>query len=274
MDRTSKVTYINKPPIKNNNVFDNGADLIQQLKVLIITSAIIGVNRLYLLKCNKFLSCSCYFFTSLILLFHVYVIIISRKKNLTYNLFIKTLCMEYIVLVFYSYFFHRKKVKTFFQNLATVDKILNVRDDVAKLFSPNLGTYWASAVITYAVLEYLLICKLFKVIDPMVLANNIGMMAREIEQIFLYSLLKVILIRVQIVKGHVLKYSNANHARTINSNWKELNRIEILSKNVHLNVTTMHRAYTLISKCADELNAIMSFQASLNLSVLFVIVDR
>lgn len=257
--KTSKVTPIDIPPFKRDNFVSTGTDLVHQLKVALTMAALFGVNRLYLLKCNKMLLWCSYSINILILTLIVTVTIImwNDSNTNTYTTFLLTLRVEYTLLVFNCYFLHRTELKSFFKNLAKYDEMLRITKDIADRWSLTEASYWTATSIIYGIPECILAC-IFVTQKPdyVIMLNSVTILARQLEQIFIHSLLKTISIRLRILKSHISKCRND---KSTFDDDMEIDDIERLSKNAQLDITSMHRAYELLHKCSKDLNAIMSF---------------
>ncbi|KAF9410516.1 hypothetical protein HW555_010413 [Spodoptera exigua] len=82
------------------------------------------------------------------------------------------------------------------------------------------------------------------------------MLSHDCEQILFFVLLRTIYARLSIIKAHVLKVFSAE-TRTDNYR-RKLNKVEALSNNAQLDISSLHRVYDLLHKCAEQLNSIMS----------------
>ncbi|CAH0673903.1 unnamed protein product [Spodoptera exigua] len=82
------------------------------------------------------------------------------------------------------------------------------------------------------------------------------MLSHDCEQILFFVLLRTIYARLSIIKAHVLKVFSAE-TRT-DSYRRKLNKVEALSNNAQLDISSLHRVYDLLHKCAEQLNSIMS----------------
>ncbi|XP_026744371.1 uncharacterized protein LOC113505764 [Trichoplusia ni] len=81
------------------------------------------------------------------------------------------------------------------------------------------------------------------------------MITHECEQILYFILLRNVYFRLRIIKAHVLKVFCVEN-RTYNRG--KLYKVEALSNNARLDISSLHKVYDLLHKCANELNSIMS----------------
>ncbi|KAJ8718933.1 hypothetical protein PYW07_016489 [Mythimna separata] len=63
--------------------------------------------------------------------------------------------------------------------------------------------------------------------------------------------------RLRVIKAHVLKVFSAENSS--NNYRRKLNKVEALSNNAQLDISSLHRVYDLLHKCAEQLNSIMNF---------------
>lgn len=258
--RSAKVIPIGlQHPVRNNLVFRNTSAL-QSIKILIRIALIFAANRFYLLKPNKVILYLSYIYSISLPILVLLTLLDVDEIGLTYFVFKYTCCFEYIILVSITLLASKKKMWNLFRNLDKFDEMLNISQDLNVIDSGYTCVYWLCGCILYSLIEYS--CCLFFLsifIDKAVYCLYIMMITHECEQILYFILLRNVYFRLRIIKAHVLKVFYVEN-RTYNRG--KLYKVEALSNNARLDISSLHKVYDLLHKCANELNSIMSLPVS------------
>ncbi|XP_073952921.1 uncharacterized protein isoform X2 [Choristoneura fumiferana] len=237
-------------PAKQKNFLDKSGYLVRQLKYLIGLQALLGDNRLYLLKPKKILVWTSYIhtFSSITMLF--YSLFQNNYYGATYIVFKCTSCIEFFILVFTSTFIHRKTQREFFKNLESFDTYLKIDKEVNTLMPSYRNILWVvlSSIITVG--EYFILIES----QLQYSMTNLTIMVHDAEQIFFCAMLRAILLRVRIVKAHVVRVCNPKDTKKVES----LDKVEVLSKNVQIDISSLHEVYESLHRCSEQLNSVMS----------------
>ncbi|KAL0831969.1 hypothetical protein ABMA28_001469 [Loxostege sticticalis] len=185
----------------------------------------------------------------------VFYAVINRKgKGASYTVIVDTTCGEYISLVLISIITKKSSFRNFFADLAYFDKLMNLSDDL-KITSPSArGWGWIAASVFYSFGEFLILWFLSEITDYSFVVTYITLVAHDCEQVYFCSLLRMILMRVYVMKAHVVKTFSSNNRDAK----RKLSKIEALSKKAQLDISSLHRNYELLHKCSEQLNSIMS----------------
>ncbi|KAL0881564.1 hypothetical protein ABMA27_001395 [Loxostege sticticalis] len=131
---------------------------------------------------------------------------------------------------------------------------MNLSDDL-KITSPSArGWGWIAASVFYSFGEFLILWFLSEITDYSFVVTYITLVAHDCEQVYFCSLLRMILMRVYVMKAHVVKTFSSNNREAK----RKLSKIEALSKKAQLDISSLHRNYELLHKCSEQLNSIMS----------------
>ncbi|XP_052748508.1 uncharacterized protein LOC113513524 [Galleria mellonella] len=119
---------------------------------------------------------------------------------------------------------------------------------------------WILTCLSYSVIEYvLLMFYLDNDFDYISILIYLSRIAHDLEQVFFCTLLRSIYLRVRIMKEHIAKNFEEKYST------ENQNNIEALANNATLDVSTMHRMYELLHKCAEQLNSTMSLPMIISL---------
>nr|XP_049693303.1 uncharacterized protein LOC126053903 [Helicoverpa armigera] len=258
VNRSSKVVPITvKPTQRNNYVPSKTVSAIQTIKYQVCTALVFGINRLYLFKPNTFVLLLSYVYTIFLPILVWDIMFNADDLSATYFVFKYTCCIEYVLLISISVFTSRSKLVNLLRDLDKFDSLLNIRKDLKVIDSGYISVFWFCGCFIYSLCEY--ICCYFYLtvfIDRSVYCLYVMMLAHDCEQILFFVLLRTIYTRLRVIKAHVLKVFSAEN-RT-NNYRRKLDKVEALSNNAQLDISSLHRVYDLLHKCAEQLNSIMS----------------
>ncbi|XP_063827196.1 uncharacterized protein LOC135076705 [Ostrinia nubilalis] len=261
----SKTVPIQVVPAKNDlDPVARGRKIILQLRHIIHFESSIGINRLYLLYHRRLVLWLNHLFSVFFMSIAVYCVLRNRSElTATYMVIVNTTCVEYLCLVIISMLAKKSSFRNFFEDLAHFDSLLNLNGDL-KITSPSgRGLAWIVASVLYSICEFFsLSTYMIQKIDYSFMLTYITLVAHDCEQILFCSVLRMILIRVRILKAHVLKTLVPKNSREAK---KKLLEVEALSYRAQLDIGTLHRNYELLHKCAEQLNSIMSLPMMLML---------
>lgn len=237
-------------PAKQNNFLDKSGYLVRQLKYLIGLQALFGDNRLYLLKPKNILIWISYIHTFFSIIIFFYSLSQNNYYGATYIVFKCTSCIEFFILVFTSTFVHRKTQREFFKNLESFDRYLRIDKDVNTLMPNYRNIFWLmlSSIITVG--EYFVLAES----QLKYSLTNLTIMVHDAEKIFFCAMLRAILLRVRIVKAHVVRVCNPKDTKKVEG----LDKVEVLSKNVQIDISSLHEIYESLHRCSEQLNSVMS----------------
>lgn len=252
----SKTIPIKVTPVKNDTAkVDRGENIIKTLVHVIIFESFLGINRLYLLNYRRIALWLNHLLSVFLIAMTVFYAVINRKgKGASYTVIVDTTCGEYISLVLISIITKKSSFRNFFADLAYFDKLMNLSDDL-KITSPSArGWGWIAASVFYSFGEFLILWFLSEITDYSFVVTYITLVAHDCEQVYFCSLLRMILMRVYVMKAHVVKTFSSNNRDAK----RKLSKIEALSKKAQLDISSLHRNYELLHKCSEQLNSIMS----------------
>lgn len=252
----SKTIPIKVTPVKNDTAkVDRGENIIKTLVHVIIFESFLGINRLYLLNYRRIALWLNHLLSVFLIAMTVFYAVINRKgKGASYTVIVDTTCGEYISLVLISIITKKSSFRNFFADLAYFDKLMNLSDDL-KITSPSArGWGWIAASVFYSFGEFLILWFLSEITDYSFVVTYITLVAHDCEQVYFCSLLRMILMRVYVMKAHVVKTFSSNNREAK----RKLSKIEALSKKAQLDISSLHRNYELLHKCSEQLNSIMS----------------
>lgn len=267
--RNSKVTPIGVRPKRNNFVPKRPVSSIQAIKYQICAALLFGINRLYLLNPNRFVLILSLAHTIFMPILVWGIMFNADELSATYFVFKYTCCVEYILLITISLFTSRNKLRSLFRDLDKFDEMLNISKDLNIVDSGYASLFWLSGCLFYSLCEYIgCYFYLSFFIDRTVYCFYIMMLSHDCEQILFFVLLRTIYARLSIIKAHVLKVFSSE-TRTDNYR-RKLNKVEALSNNAQLDISSLHRVYDLLHKCAEQLNSIMSLSVSFTKNYLLI----
>lgn len=259
LKRTSKVSPIGTTltPQKNNFfVKDNGT--IRQSRFIIITQMVLGINRLNLLNCGGFVKWLGIIYSFVLFGLTIYVLVTNYNDDLSGSYAVsKTTCIEYCLLVFFSTLLMKKKLLNFYNDIGKFDAMLNIDKNVSVTSPIYSCIAWIISSVVYFISEYTVLSIFLPAFKSSMFTPiwYLTSLAHDSEQIFYVMLMRFVLMRLQILKGHVRKRFFIEDKE---SN-QETGKLENLTNNTELDTSAMHRAYEQLHKCTEELNAAMSF---------------
>nr|DAA06388.1 TPA_inf: gustatory receptor 51 [Bombyx mori] len=259
----SKVKPLELPDVSENNFADDGLKIVQRFKFFIYIQVLTGINRLYLLKCNKFVMLFSYLYAIFLISF-VASVYWTKEPMKNSHLVIRLFSfIEYILLICISVFLKKKKMMKFFENLSMFDQILKIDKNVNSTFCMKRVFFWVTGSIVYNLIEFYALefyDNTSKGLMTIICTYTIAL-THDCEQIFFFTLQRVVYLRLLVVKRHIQEHFKVDE----DSNRKKPNKYEMLSKNVQLNLTALHEVYGLLHNCAEKLNKIMSIPVLLML---------
>lgn len=261
-NRNPKVTPVNiQPPKRNNFVPKKTVSSINAIKYQIYTALVLGINRISILKPNNLILLLSYIHAIFMPFMVWYIMFNGEELSTTYSVFKYTCCMEYILLIAITLFARKNKLINLFRDLDKFDELLNINKDLDVIDSGYTCIFWLSGCFIYSLCEYIgCYFYLSFFIDRTVFCFYIAMLAHDCEQVLLFIFLKSIYTRLRIIKAHVLKVFPAEN-RT-NYHRKKLDKVEALANNAQFDISSLHRVYDLLHKCAEQLNSIMNLPVS------------
>lgn len=268
INKSSKVTPVGTPITKYENFLAEDKKIKQRYRFTIWIQSFLGFDRMYLLTASKPVRFLCRLNTLALValtLYHVYEESFEGPRQVYRD----TICVEYILLIFTSMFLNTSKYENFFLNLQQFDDMLNISENLS-ITCPITGSItWIILSIAYTTGEYTMLTfyvfGLGKQTSPII---SFTLLAHDIELIFFCSLLRCVLNRVFIMKSHVRKAFSQIDNRVAD---EIVSKLEKLSNKAQLDTTSMHRAYELLHKCADQLNSLMSFPVCIILLLIITL---
>ena len=260
--RNTKVTPVTfQPPQRNNFVPKKTGSSIQAIKYQICAALVFAINRFYLLKPNRFILLFSYVHTIFMPILVWYIMFNADELSATYFVFKYTCCIEYLLLISITLFASKTKLINLFRDLDKFDAQLNISKDLNVIDSGFTSIYWLSGCFIYSLCEYIgCYFYLSFFIDRTVYCFYVMMLAHDCEQILFFVLLRTIYTRLRVIKAHVLKmFSEENRT---NNYRRKLDKVEALSNNAKLDISSLHRVYDLLHKCSEQLNSIMTLPVS------------
>lgn len=239
---------------KKNNFVKNELNIINQSKFLIFTEAFLGMNRLHLFQYNKLITIFSSIY-SLVLLCEIVVYSLQFMiGGATFKVTKYTVNIEYTLFVLIALTSNKNQLKIFFKNLSTFDEALNIQNDLAITSSMQRVIVFTLANVLCNTFEIFLICKIYHVKDLLILFNIFVIInSHDIEQVFFFTFLRDIYMRILILKAHVAKLFDVNKMPL-----KKLSKVEKLSEKIEFDVSTLHRVYELLHACSKQLNSTMN----------------
>lgn len=255
---SQRVTPVLVRPKHNNFVEKKDFYIAWQFRYMVIIQSLFCINRLYLLKIRKCLLWVTYIYAIIMCIFLIYFLSTVTPKigSATIQVMQNTSGVEFILLVFFAVL-TKKKLKNFYEKLGRVDDMMNVYDNIGVKITDYRSLCWLIAIILYGVVEYGLLKMFLKDLDERILFYYfITTVAHDSEQVFFFTMMRVIFIRLKIVKAHVFKLFclDEKMMKII-----KMDKFEMLSDNADLDVTSVHKVYESLHKCSEQLNTIMSF---------------
>lgn len=259
--RNSKVNPVGSKPPKRNNFVAKNVTPLQSIKFQVRCGIVVALNRFYLLNPNKILLLLSYIYSILPPVIVLGILLNADDLSLTYSVFKHTCCFEYVLIVLITLFASKKKMLNLFHDFDKFDEMMNITKDLHFIDSGYTSVLWLSGCFLYTFIEYVCCCLYLSVfIDRTVYCFYVAFLTHDCEQILYFVLLRAIYLRLRIIKAHVLKVfcgeSGTNNFRG------KLNKVEALSNNASLDISSLHRVYDLLHKCSDQLNTIMSLPVS------------
>ncbi|XP_075976502.1 uncharacterized protein LOC142976818 [Anticarsia gemmatalis] len=256
LKRPTKVTPVTVRPAKQN-VIKKSACALRCVTSQIYAVLLLGINRYYLLQKNRPLLILSYVYSLTVISLVVFNMYRSETISAAHFVFKYTLLIEYFFIFLMSFLSSKKKLITFFRDLNKFDETLNLSKDLKVIDAGYVCFFWVSGCLIYSVVEYtLLYFFLYLFLDDTTYSFYVMMLTHDYEQILFFVLLRNIYLRLRVLKAHVSKMFSAE-GRTGNYRGK-LSKVEALSNNARLDITSLHRVYDLLHKCADQLNSAMS----------------
>nr|WCC57851.1 gustatory receptor 40 [Papilio machaon] len=248
---TNKVTPIENSTKINNYINVNIAD---RLKYVIHMEILIGINRIYLLNCNKVK----YWLTQLTVPFLfaliIYLMIGDTFGRLTFTVLRNTFCLELICFMFSGSYFQRSKLSDYFRKMGEFDQQLNIKTNTISP-RPILSFIWTVGVFIIVACEYVFILGYFNSYSALTIVY-LGILAHVWEISFYCNLLDAVLVRIRILKQQVQKMFSDKENKIINI--IKTNKIEMMNfKSVDISV--LHNSYELLQDISEDLNSSMSF---------------
>lgn len=235
--------------------------LARQLKFLILLESLIGICRLHLLQCSKVVQYLSYIYISTLSVSAMYNILQNTSVSPTHHILRDIVFVEYVVLVVMAMFFKRHNFLRLFQNLSTFDDLLRITEDIRVLNTTTVMVYWTLGSLCYSMFEFIMFKFSLRVNtysnSVFFFFYTIITLTHDLEHVFFFTLLRMIYTRIIIVRTHICKIFLMDDGKLMKSKMK-LNKIESLSKNKKLDITSLHKVYELLHKCSDQLNTIMS----------------
>lgn len=264
LKRNSKVSPIETTPTPQNNNFfvkDNGP--IRRIKFAMIIQTVLGINRLNLLNYGGFVKWLGFIYSFILVSLTISALVVNfgDDYSASHSVLKLTTCIEYCLLVLSATLMMKNKLQSFYYDIGKFDAMLNI-DKNLNLTSPIYTgiTYFVFCVV-YFICEYIILSMYFPHFQYSTFTPvwYFTMLAHDSEQIHYVMLIRFILIRLQVLKGHVTK---AFYIEDKESKPNETGKLENLANNTELDTSGMHRAYELLHKCAEDLNTAMSFQVN------------
>lgn len=215
---------------------------ILRLNFFIKLQAFFGINRLYLLHYrNSAIIFSSIYSTTLVMTV-VSILLFKMSTSTSHFIVANMIAIEYFCLYINALFIRRGTLLKFFNNLQIFDEALNIRQNSS---ATNPITWFIFAIVT--VLIYNLSVFYFYVYR----LGFLGDIIHDVEILFFCALVIFISRRLRILKSHALKlYYDDEHLGCDS---------ETLSRNISLNISSIHKFYDLLHKCSRQLNAAFSF---------------
>lgn len=247
--------------VKQTKGNDKNNSAVNCVRAQIYAAFIFGINRRYLLQSKILFLFFGYAYTltvASLVLFNMYN---SETISVAHFVFQYTLCVEYLIIVTLSLISRKGNLIRFFRNLDKFDEKLNLSKDLKTIDPGYPCIAWLIGCVLYSLIEYIMLyIFLFVFLDDTVYSIYVMMLTHDFEQILFFMLLRNIYLRLLIIKAHVCRMYNAED-RT--SNYREtLSKVEALSNNIRLDITSLHQVYDLLHNCAEQLNSAMSLPVS------------
>lgn len=257
-----KVISIQVTPAKAD-VKNEGADTItNHIKHIIIVECFLGISRLYLLNNRRIIQWTTLLLSAAFTIFIIYFTMTNRIVNASFIVVRDTNCIEYLILVISCILTKKASLKKFFKDLSCFDVALNISEDLNVTSPVARHWLWIFMSLLYSVSE----CAFLAVFYPNGVAKSsswmyVTLFAHDTEQIFFCILLRMIMTRVFILKAYVVKKISTN-----DKSERKLSKVEALSNKAQLDISSLHRNYELLHKCAEQLNSVMSLPVRLFLN--------
>lgn len=250
-----------RPPKQNNFLEAPESHVTRQYKYIIFIEAILGINRLYLLRIPQYIVYISRVYSILIGAIVIYFVFTHDAANTaSYLVFKYTATAEFLLLIGGSILLFHTKGYNFGNLLGKVDDILHIsRDDYLTDSTIKRIIIWVSIIVIYHGIEFtVFVLYIDNYLTPIRIILYIPIIAHECEQIFFCTLLRSILLRLEIIRGHVEKVLSLGD--TIDGS--ERQKINQLSNNTILDVMALHRVYESLHHCSEYLNAMMNYPVS------------
>ncbi|RVE48484.1 hypothetical protein evm_006920 [Chilo suppressalis] len=144
-----------------------------------------------------------------------------------------------------------------FDDLYKFDELLNIEEDLDVTFPITKEMLWTVFCVLYTLIEFIyLIMYIYDETTREIfttLISYVTLLTHDLEHVLICSLLRAIFMRVRILRAHVEKA--LGDGKQTNTN---LDRVEALSKKAQLDLNSLHKAYELLHKSAEQLNSVMS----------------
>lgn len=240
-----------KPDTEKNLDF-----IVEHLRFIIIAQSLIGLSRVYLFNNRKITLLISYTYSATLVFSALYFnfVIHNDVSSTSYNIVRVTSCIEFAFLVTFSILAKKNCFKNFFKDLGLFDITLNISDDL-HITSPKIRMWmWIVVSLSYSTLEFVLalvfVPQFFQ--DHSFIWTYIALIAKDAEQVMFCTLLRMVLMRVIILKAYVVKTFSPD------ANGEKLSEVQALSNKAQFDISSLHRNYELLHKCAEQLNSIMS----------------
>lgn len=238
-------------PKKKKFFIRNELNIIKRFTFLLLTEALFGINRLFLLQYNKYITKSTEIY-SLVLLCVLFVYNFQNLSgDITSKISMVTYIIEYTLFILITLTSRKNLLRTFFKNLNIFDEILNIQNNLAISSVRRVVTWTFISVLCNSFEVFLLTIiynppSLFVVFSIFVMTTT-----HDMEQVFFLTYLHDIYMRILIVKAHVAKLYDEIKP-------EKFSKVEKLSENMELEVSTLHRAYELLHECSGQINSAMN----------------
>lgn len=252
---------------KENNYVKKENCVVLQMKLLIKLAAILGLNRMYLLKPSKLIQVLWNGFSIIVLGIICIELFFGYQEMANFLTFVmKNLTIfEYIFIYVLIIKSDKRTLLHVFEMLNTFDKKLNILDDLTTTSSSEFVSIWLLISALCNLSEHLMVFIIDSQKDPKLpfyqainhahVVIGFTNLTHDLELVFFFTLFYFIHKRILIVKAHVEKRFQRDRTEYV---MKEKTATERLSEKVKLDTSELHEAYKLLYDCSTKLNGAMS----------------
>lgn len=230
------------------------AKYIKYQKLHFISSYLFGLNRIYILKCNRIIEVLSAVYTFALLMYSTFTAFSVVGQGSIITLVRYCFISQFAALVVNAYVKGRKHLMKYYKRLSHFDEMLKIKGGQIHPFR----SWWLLFSFVSEFIDYYYLASVYydSVINHISIITLFWLLNRDAEVMFFLNNLRQLYQRVMMLKVHVLKVFGTRKNWCENED-KNLRRVEHLCRRVDLDIGTLHQAYETLHKCSVHLNCLM-----------------